>query len=1142
MISTATLAEFVQRGIQFRINGEQLVIRAPKDSLTFLEREKLSQDKAEIIATLREHSSESVTFCPLSNGQRALWFLYQFAPQSPAYNLTTAMRIASQVDVHVLRRILQALIIRHPCLRTTYSVLSGTPVQLVHDSVEVHFEVIEASLLTRKDLNDQIANEADRPFDLEHGPVLRANLFTRSDGDHVLQITVHHIAYDFWSGEIFVHELRELYTSEKLGRTPTLMPLNLQYPDYVRWQSEVLASAKGEKLWAYWKHQLAQDIPILRLPSDKPRPLLQTFRGTSYSFNLEGAIIEGLKAIAKAQGATLYMTLLAAFFVLLHRYSSLERLVIGSPTAGRSRAEFEGIVGFFVNPIILLGDLSGNPDFRALLGQVRRTVLGAIEHADYPFPLLVEKLRPSRDMNYSPLFQVSFVWDKLRIQDGQKEAAPGPNVAPSEENEKRLVLEPIMAGQRGADCDLDLIIIEHEGSLSASWRYNVDLFDAASIVRMTSHFQTLLGSIVANPEERILELSLLPDEERRLLLTKWNGIQSDHGRDKCAHELFEAWVEEKPNSPAVTFEGKTMSYLEVNERANKIAHYLRENGVGPETLVGIYMERSLDLITSVLGVLKAGGAYLPLDMAYPRERLAFMLEDSRTQLVLTHGSFPNDLSAHHAKVLDLTIDRESIERQDCRNPYHMATPENLVYVIYTSGSTGRAKGVMVTHSSLTNAYFGWEESYRLRTIRSHLQMASFSFDVFSGDLVRALCSGGKLVLCPRDYLMDPERLYDLMYRERVECAEFVPAVLRELVLYLEANKKLLDFVRVLICGSDSWYMEEYSRFKRLCGSETRLINSYGVTEATIDSSYFEGMGSDFAPDRLVPIGRPFADVQLYILDNNLQPTPIGVPGELYIGGAGLARGYLNRPELTTEKFIPDPFCIKPDARLYKTGDLSRYRSDGNIELLGRMDLQVKIRGFRVEIGEIESVLSQHPAVRQNAVTTMEEASGSNRILAYVTINGQPGPSTSDLRSFLKEKLPDYMVPSAFIIMDELPLMPNGKVDRKGLPKPDKMHTVGQEFVAPRSETEIRVANIWQEMLKMERVGINDDFFELGGHSLLLTKIMSRINGMFGTQLSLRRFFEVRTVEGLAEMIDTLIWASGRVVQGSQTEEREIIQL
>jgi amino acid adenylation domain-containing protein len=1142
MNSSATLAELIQRGVQFRVSGEQLAIRAPKDSLGLTEREMLSRHKAEILAILSDRSDTSMAFYPLSHGQMALWFLHQLAPQSSAYNLTTAMHVTSQIDVQALRRALDLMMVRHPCLRTTYPTINAIPVQRVHESMRVHFAERDVSSLSQEEVNGYIAEEADRPFDLEQGPVMRVNLLTRSGAEHILQLTVHHIAYDFWSAEIFIQELREVYRLETNGAKGSLPCLPVQYPDWVRWQSEMLASQKGKDLWEYWNKQLAGESPILSLPTDRPRPPVQTFGGSSHSFSLRDSLTQKLKAIAKAEGATLYMTLVAAFFVLLHRYSAQECILIGSPTAGRSRTEFEGIVGFFVNPVVLRADLSGNPTFKAFLGQVRQTVLGALNHADYPFPLLVKRLQPNRDLTHSPLFQVSFVWDRLRFRDKHAVSASGRKATPSETNEKGLALEPIVAGQRGADCDLDLIILEGENSLSASWRYNVDLFDVASIARMTDHFQVLLEGIVANPEQRLSEFSLLTEGERQQLLVSWNNTKTDYARDRCVHELFEAQAQQKPDFPAATYDGTQITYQKLNERANRIAHYLRRKGVGPETLVGIYMERSLDIITTVLGVLKAGGAYLPLDPTYPRERLAFMLEDSHARMVLTHRSLAEGLPANKVQVVNLETDQMIINQEDKANPVCVTSPESLLYVIYTSGSTGQAKGVMIKHSSLTNAYFAWEEAYQLLSLRSHLQMASFSFDVFSGDFVRALCSGGKLVLCPRDFLMEPERLYSLMQKEQIDCAEFVPVVLRELIDYLEANQKRLDVMRVLICGSDSWYMKEYNRFTRLFGPQTRVINSYGVTEATIDSSYFESVDMESPPDQLVPIGRPFANVQLYVLDRNLEPTPIGVPGELHIGGAGLARGYLNRPELTAEKFIPNPFADKLEERLYKTGDLARYLPDGNIELLGRMDFQVKIRGFRIEIGEIESVLGQHPAVRQNCVKAIEEEPGTRRIVAYVALKHPSKPSVSDLRSFLKEKLPDYMLPSAFVFMEEFPLMPNGKVDRNALPKPETEHISDQGYVAPRSETENKVAAIWQEVLKQEKVGVHHDFFGMGGHSLLATRVMSRINQLFGIQLPLRKFFEVTTIATLAALIDTLLWTSGQAVGPLQTEERDIIEL
>jgi amino acid adenylation domain-containing protein len=603
--------------------------------------------------------------------------------------------------------------------------------------------------------------------------------------------------------------------------------------------------------------------------------------------------------------------------------------------------------------------------------------------------------------------------------------------------------------------------------------------------------------------------------------------------------LFEAQAEKTPNAVAVVFENQQLTYRELNQQANQLAHYLQKLGVKPEVLVGLYVERSLEMVVGLLAVLKAGGAYVPLDPAYPQERIAFMLSDAQVAIALTQQRLVADLPTNSAQIicLDNLITQESTENLSTE-----VSSENLAYVIYTSGSTGQSKGVMIQHRSLTNSYLAWEEAYQLRTAASYLlQMASFSFDVFTGDLVRALCSGGKLVLCPRDLLLEPAKLYELMLREKIDCAEFVPAVLRNLILYLEQNHKCLDFMRLIICGSDSWYGQEYEKFHQFCGSSTRLINSFGLTEATIDSTYFETQTIDLSSEQLVPIGSPFANTQIYILDSYFQPVPVGIIGEIYIGGAGLARGYLQRPDLTAEKFIPNLFSQKPGDILYKTGDLGRYLADGQIELVGRIDNQVKIRGFRIELGEIESVLNQYPGVQANVVIVREDKPGDQRLVAYIVSKSKPDINTPEVRSFLQEKLPNYMLPTAFVILDKLPLTPNGKVDRKALPAPNLKNGWEETFFPPRTPTEQIIADIWADVLSQEQVGIYDNFFELGGHSLLATQVISRLREAFKIDLPLRSLFENPTVKNLVERIEGILTVQKLQVGSMQmAEDREEI--
>ena len=1079
-------------------------------------------------------AEEDVYVFPLSFAQERLWFLDQFEPGSPFYNIPAAVRLTGKLDVVALERTLNEIVRRHEVLRTTFATVNREPVQVISPARMLSLPVIDLQDLpqTRREAEAMrlATEEARRPFDLTRGPLLRGSLLRLDQEEHIVLLTMHHIVSDGWSMGVLVAEIGAIYEAFSTGQPSPLPELPIQYADFAVWQREWLEGEILETQLDYWKGHLGGDPGILELPIDRPRPAVQTNRGATQSRKLPRRLTESLKALSLQERVTLFMTLLAAFQTLLHRYSGQDRVGVGSPIANRSRAELEGLIGFFVNTLVLYTDLSGNPTFRELLGRVREVTLGAYAHQDLPFETLVEALQVERDMSHTPLFQVMFI---LQNAPAKAQELPG------------LTLRQLHTHSGTSTFDLTLSVTESLDGLDASVEYNTDLFDAVTITRMLEHFHILLEGIVADPDRRISELPLLAEAERHRMVVEWNDTTASRPLDRCVHQLFEAQVERTPDTVAVVVpsisNGQTSSvhdpasrqsltYRELNRRANQLARYLRKLGVGPETVVGICVERSLEMIVGVLGVLKAGGAYLPMDPLYPQERLAFMLHDSQVPILLTQQHLlehlPSSILHSPFSVLLLDADWPTIASEPGEeNLDNTTTPAEMVYMIYTSGSTGQSKGVILQHHNLVNAYRAWEDAYDLQSVRSHLQMANFSFDVFSGDMVRALCSGGKLVLCPREWLLAPQELYDLMCREQIDCAEFVPAVLRQLIHYLDDSGHRLDFIKVLACGSDSWYAGEYRRFLRFCGPDTRLINSFGLTEATIDSSYFEGSTRDLSADQIVPIGRPFGNMQLYILDPYLHPVPAGVPGELYVGGHGVARGYHNRPELTAERFIPDPFGSqgRPGARLYKTGDRARYLPDGNVEFLGRLDHQVKIRGFRIETGEVEAALGGHPAVRQAVVMAVEAALGDKRLVAYVVPvqrGEDAGLSGSQLRRFLQERLPDYMVPSAFVVIDALPLTPNGKVDRLALPAPQwSRQQLASEYVAPRTPVEEVLAGIWSQVLRIEKVGVHDNFFDLGGHSLLATQLVSRVREAFEIELPLRNVFESPTVATLAEHVE-----------------------
>ena len=942
-----------------------------------------------------ELSEDEVFVFPASYAQQRLWFLDQLEPGSPFYNIPSAVRLKGKLDVEALERSLNEIARRHETLRTIFEAKNDGPVQMIAPARSIALPIVDLSDVPETEREarlQELANEeAQRPFNLTTGPLFRARLLRLADDDHVALLTLHHIISDGWSMGVLIREIAILYEAFSTGKPSPLPDLTIQYADYSEWQRGWLQGEVLESQLDYWKKQLGGKLPALELPADRPRPAVQTSRGATLSIDLLKPLTESLKALARQEGATLFMILLAAFQTLLHRYTGQEDICVGTPIANRTRGEIEGLIGLFINTLVMRTDFSGEPTFRELLRRAREVTLDAYAHQDVPFEMVVEALHPERDTSYNPLFQVMFI---LQNAGGRAHELPG------------LTLSLIEPETKTATFDLTISTAETAAGMSVAVEYNTDLFEAATIKRVLGHYQTLLESVVATPDQSIATLNLLTSAERRQLLEEWNNTFKVFPQaDSCIQQLFEAQVERIPEGVAVVWPApdqpaQRLTYRELNQRANQLAHYLKKLGVGPEVRVGICLERSLEMAVGVMGVLKAGGAYLPIDPAYPAERIGYMLEDSQVRALLTQAGLAAQLPAHHAQTVCLDSDWPAIAQSPVTNPQLPITPDNLAYVIYTSGTTGKPKGTMIEHRNLVNAYLAWEEAYQLRAMKTHLQMANFAFDVFSGDFVRALCSGGTLVLCPRDYLLAPEKLYALLTQEKIECAEFVPAVLRPLIEYLEKAQQNLAFMRNLICGSDIWYMGEYKNCLKYCGPDTRLIDSFGLTEATIDSSYFEKCESPLSDERAVPIGRPFANTQLYILDKHLQPLPIGVTGDLYVGGAGLARGYLDRPELTAEKFIEvnsehaersvngvhrSLFTDSPTIRLYKTGDLARYLPDGNVELLGRLDYQVKVRGFRIEVGEIENVLKQHLAVREAVVSASAGGGGSSaqRLVAYL---------------------------------------------------------------------------------------------------------------------------------------------------------------
>lgn len=1060
---------------------------------------------------------------PLSWSQQDFWYLQHSAPQNAAYNAAFCARIASPLDLDLFRRAWQTLACRHEILRARFPLLDGSPVQVSPDFAAdddgTDIVVIEARRWSQDRLQAAVTQSNEAPFDLENGPLWRIRLFALDSEQFVLLFSFHHILLDFWSVTVLLDEFGLIYSGLRDGVTPSLPPA-FPFANYNTWQNGHLGTPAGERMANYWKAQVAKasESDVLQLPADRPLPPVRTFHGDMLSADLPVEVVTHLQQIARDANSTLFAALLAAFQTLLYRYTAQEKILVGVPFSGRRRAQFDRTVGPVANQTFVLTETATNLSFRELLTSVQQDFMAAMLYQEYPYRLMVQQTDRNGDRSRPPLAQVIFNMP-LATHMGHLAPffVPHPEVDPGDQptiDLGGLKLHPFFIKQQAGQFFLMIEVWGHGNEYTLLWRYNTDIFERGTIERMAGCYRTLLEGIVADPDRAISRLPVLTEAEQRQMLETWNDVRCPVPTDKCIHQLFEEQVERTPDAVALVspLEEKRLTYRELNARANQLAHFLQSLGVGPDVLVGICVERSLDMIVGLMGVLKAGGAYVPMDPNYPTERLGFMIEDAQTPILLTQEKCLAVLPEHNARVICLDRDWPTIAPNPATNPVSAVGPQHRVYCIFTSGSTGKPKGAQITHQNFVNNLFAYIEAYQVQdTVTSTLQMASFSFDMFGADLQRTLWHGAKLVICPQEWLLDPERLYGLMRSEAVDFAQFVPAVLRALADYVEKSGLDLGFLRILNIGGDVWYMHEFERFKRLCSPTARIVNSYGVTECTIDSSYFEHTEAQVALEGIVPIGRPFANTRLYILDQHRQPLPIGVVGDLYIAGANVGLGYLNRPQLNQERFVPDPWS--PDgATMYKTGDLARYLPDGNIDFLGRSDHQVKIRGFRVELGEIETLLGQHPDVREAVILAQDQGAG-RRLVAYV-VPRFGGLDLNVLRAWLADQLPEYMVPSAFVYMDALPLTPNGKVNRGNLPQPDGDHLArSTPYRRPSTAAEAQLAEIWQEALQVEQVGVDDNFFELGGDSILAIQIISRAR-QAGLHFSVRELFQARNIAQL----------------------------
>ncbi|HEX7314145.1 MAG TPA: amino acid adenylation domain-containing protein [Pyrinomonadaceae bacterium] len=1060
---------------------------------------------------------------PLSFAQQRLWFLEQLEPNGP-YKVPAAFRLHGRLDVEALEQSVNEIISRHEVLRTTFPEIEGRPVQVVAPRLTLSIPVEDLSHLTEDERAERVKQLAARlsgqPFDLVRGPLVGAALVRLAEEEHLFWLLTHHIVSDGWSIGVLVRELSAAYEAFAVGRRPELPELPIQYADFAVWQRGWLQGETLGRQLRYWKERLGGKSPVLELPTDRPRPPVQSYRGAILTHLVDLGLTGRLKELARREGVTPYMLLLAVFKTLLQRYAGQDDIVVGTPIANRNLTELEPLVGFFVNTLVLRTDLSGDPTFRELLGRVREVTLGAFAHQDVPFEKLVEELQPERDTSRTPLFQVMF-----SLQNAPMPPMRMGGVEISLMDDDTSV----------SPFDLSFDVTERADGLLCGLEYNTDLFDGATVGRMLKHFAVLLDAATADPAARLSRLPLLTKEERHQLLVEWNDTAREYPRDRCVHELFEEQAAAQPEAVALVCGDERLTFAELNERANQLARHLRACGVGAETRVGVLLERETWAAVALLAVLKAGGAWVALDPAYPPQRLSFMLEDAGASVLLTTTRLAGSLPAHGARLVLLDAEAHEVEAREGGRLGRVAGADDLAYLVYTSGTTGRPKGILVEHRSLVNTSLAFAFHHGLTPRDRLLQFASFSFDVAAEEFFGAWLAGARAVMRPAHAFDTIEEFVRFVGREGVTVANLPASFWAEWVTTLEEqgvedketdgatpDAPLPSTLRRVVVGNEKTLGATLERWRRLVGDRVEWSNAYGPTETTVTASNYEPRGADtldaaHAVASSVPIGRPIANAEMYVLDARRQFVPVGVVGEIYVGGAGVARGYHQRPALTAERFVPHPFSNVPGARLYRTGDLGRFLPDGNVEYLGRADEQVKVRGFRVEVGEVEAVLRQHAEVRECVVTASETGGGGIRLVAYVVPRASSAAEPGGLRNFLSEQLPEYMIPSAFVRLEALPLTPNGKLDRKALPAPDDASREPREpYVAPRSELESLIAGIWREVLEVERVGVRDNFFGLGGHSLLMIRVNSRLREALGAELPVIEMFKYPTVSALAE--------------------------
>lgn len=1055
---------------------------------------KKQQGREPARASIPKHEKKGNTFA-LSFAQQRLWFLDQFESDHALYNVPEAFWLNGSLQIDALQQALNSIVARHEILRTTFPSIDGAPVQQISEQGNFPLEYVDLSTHYEQE-RDEAAyqgalGEAQRAFDLTQGPLARAVLYHLDKQKHLLLVVFHHIVVDGWSMRLFVNELAACYEALCAGVPVPLPPPGLQYLDYALWQREWLQGEERKKQLHYWRERLT-NVPILQLPLDHARPALQTHTGAAQSLSISREQTDALHRLGQQENCSLFMTLLAAFQFLLSSYAGQNDIPVGTLIANRNHRQIEELIGFFVNTLVLRTHLDHERSFRELMRQVREVTLEAYEYQDIPFEMLVDELQPERNLSLSPLFQVLFGLQTTTLSQVQV---------------GDLALHPQDIPLGKAKVDLALEMVEDEQGLHCNLIYNTDLFESTTIARLLQHFQGILQTILVTPDQPLRTLAILTEAERRQMLEEWNDTYAEYPTELCLHELFEKQVRLTPEQDALLFQDERLTYRELNERANQLAHYLRASGVAEDTLVGLCVERSPLMVIGLLGILKAGGAYVPLDPEYPVERLTFVTQDARLSLLVTQQHLREKFSGQHVQTVCIDTLEHEIASYPVSNPTPVTNPQHKAYVIYTSGSTGKPKGTQIRHTSVVNFLYAMRQHLPIGAQDRLLAITTVAFDIAGLEIYLPLMVGGTIVLAPRTVAMDGQQLRALLSISSITYMQATPSTWRMLIEAGWAGNPALT----ILCGGEALSRDLADQLIERCAA---LWNVYGPTEATIWSTIAR-LTSRETP---ITIGRPLANTQIYLLDTYQRPVPVNVPAELYIGGLGLSTGYLNRPELTAEKFIQHPF--DSTARIYKTGDIARYRADGTIEFLGRLDHQVKVRGYRIELGEIETVLAEHPAIQNVVVLAKERDADGKRLVAYLVCASGQETSIQELRNYVKERLPEYMLPSSFQFLAEFPLTPNGKIDRAALPEVDQNRPeLNVSFVAPRNLKEEVLATIWSQILGLDQVGIHDNFFELGGDSLLAVRVVARVN-QAGYALSVQQIFQYQTIVELTTAIGT----------------------